>query len=163
MVELWSTFEENNKYWISSEGRIYSEIKNRFLNGHVNANGYTYVVLTMNDGTRKMFTVHRLVAKTFIKPVSGCDLVNHKDEIKSNNSASNLEWCTKAYNNTYNGKTQRCCKKIIMRDPKTGNEKVWGSAREASNAGIANYKNISACCRNLRNFAGGYEWRFYNG
>lgn len=47
--------------------------------------------------------VHRLVAQAFIPNPLGYSQVNHKDEVKSNNIASNLEWCNHAYNLTYNG------------------------------------------------------------
>lgn len=122
-------------------------------------NGYCALVLC-GDHTKKTVYVHRIVAEAFLENPNGYGFVNHKDENKLNNAVENLEWCSKAYNNTYNGKAQRCCKKIIQRDPNAGIETIWDSARKASEAGIAHYKNISACCRGLRKAAGGYEWRF---
>lgn len=122
-------------------------------------NGYLAMMLSGVRET-KMVYVHRLVAEAFVENPNGYGFVNHKDENKRNNNASNLEWCTKAYNNTYNGKTQRCCKPIVQVDPNTGEETLWASARKAAEAGFANYKNISACCNGKRNRAGGYEWRF---
>lgn len=125
------------------------------------SNGYLYVFLS--DGkTRTCHTVHRLVASAFCPRKSGCDFINHIDENKHNNSADNLEWCTKAYNNTYNGKTQRCCKSIEQLDDSGAVIKIWRSAREADKETGANYKNISAVCRGLRPRAGGFRWRFLN-
>lgn len=121
--------------------------------------GYNTMILSGNH-VKKTICIHRIVAEAFIENPNGYGCVNHKDENKLNNAVENLEWCSKAYNNTYNGKTQRCCKKIIQRDPNTGIETIWDSARKASRAGIADYKNISACCRGLRKKTGGYEWRF---
>lgn len=38
--------------------------------------------------------IHRLVADAFIPNPHGFDEVNHLDGNKSNNSVSNLEWCS---------------------------------------------------------------------
>lgn len=61
-------------------------------------NGYHRVHLTVN-GKRKAYSVHRLVAKKFIKgeTESKCE-VNHKDGDKGNNREDNLEWCTRKEN-----------------------------------------------------------------
>lgn len=122
-------------------------------------NGYLTMVLS-GVCEKKTVYVHRLVAEAFVENPNGYGFVNHKDENKCNNDASNLEWCTKAYNNTYNGKAQRCCKPVVQINPLTGEETVWSSARDAAYANFANCKNISACCNGKRKRAGGYEWRF---
>ena len=122
-------------------------------------NGYLTMVLS-GRCEKKTVYVHRLVAEAFVENPNGYGFVNHKDENKHNNDASNLEWCTKAYNNTYNGKTQRCCKPVIQIDPHSGEETIWDSARKADEAGLADYRNISACCNGTRKSTGGYKWRF---
>jgi hypothetical protein len=109
---------------------------------------------------RKTEYIHRLVATAFIPNINNLSCINHKDEDKRNNSADNLEWCTQAYNNTYNGKTQRCCKPVASYNPETNEEIIYPSARIAAAATGANYKNISAACRGLRPHAGGLTWRF---
>lgn len=57
-----------------------------------------YVRVNLSIGGRKYVTklVHRLVAQAFI-PGSG-EQVNHKDFVRSNNSAYNLEWCSRLEN-----------------------------------------------------------------
>ena len=122
-------------------------------------NGYLMIVLC-GDDFKKTVTVHRLVAAAFCEKPDGCDFVNHKDENKHNNVASNLEWVTKAYNNTYNGKTQRCCKPIEQVDEDSNVIRIWASARKAANELGIQYRNISSVCRGLRQRAGGYKWRF---
>jgi len=59
------------------------------------------IELTDRDGDRKKFPVHRLVASTFIPNPNNYPQINHKDEDKTNNSISNLEWCTAKYNINY--------------------------------------------------------------
>jgi hypothetical protein len=147
-------------YMVKNAGDVLS-LRNMKLRKPVRnpVNGY-YTVVLSGDHVKRTMCIHRIVAEAFVDNPNKYGFINHKDENKLNNNACNLEWCTKAYNNTYNGKTQRCCKSIVQIDPKTGDEVVWSSARKAHEAGIAHYKNISACCRGLRKTAGGYEWRF---
>lgn len=72
-----------------------------------NGNGYFIVSLVNDDNIRKNYYVHRLVAQAFIPNPNNYPQVNHKDEDKTNNHASNLEWCTAAYNNSYGTKLIR--------------------------------------------------------
>ena len=50
---------------------------------------------------RKTKRVHRLVAQAFIPNPNGYKEINHKDEDKTNNRVSNLEWCDRLYNMNY--------------------------------------------------------------
>ena len=77
----------------------------------INADGYRVVTLSKN-GKDKVFFVHRLVAFAFIPNPNGYEFINHKDENKSNNNISNLEWCTCAYNNRYGTAPERTRMKI---------------------------------------------------
>lgn len=56
--------------------------------------GYTYVTLSDGSKNGKQWTIHRLVAITFIPNPDNKPCVNHKDGVKDNNVVSNLEWCT---------------------------------------------------------------------
>ena len=148
-----------NYYMISSHGDIYSKRLKRLLKPHKAKSGYLYISLR-GDGKNKFMTMHRLIAMHFVPGYKEGLCVNHIDENKSNNSANNLEWCTKAYNNTYNGKAKRCCKAVKQLDFDGVLIKTWEGAREASRELSIQYKNISACCRGKRKSAGGYIWRF---
>lgn len=91
-------------YEVSDFGRVRSLKfgKTRVLRSYKDKDGYLKVNL-WKDGKRKPFSVHRLVASTFIhNDDESKNQVNHKDENKQNNRASNLEWCTAQYNSTYN-------------------------------------------------------------
>ena len=70
------------------------------MNPFINRGGYKCIKLSKNQKYYP-FKVHRLVALAFIPNPNNYEFVNHKDENKQNNIVSNLEWCTKKYNNEY--------------------------------------------------------------
>lgn len=161
--EIWKPVAGFEGYYkVSNLGRIMS-IRTGLIRKLVpnRQNGYLVVVLH-GDNFKKTLTVHRIVAMAFCEKPNGCDFVNHKNEDKHDNRADNLEWCTKQYNNTYNGKIDKCCKAVVQMDEDYNPIRVWKSLHEAGRElGIA-FKNISTVCRGLRPRAGGYRWKFIN-
>lgn len=102
MTDRYKKLEDYPTYRIYSNGRVYNEKTGKFLKVHFDSCGYRHV--TLYKGTkksRKTFKVHRLVAQVFIPNPLNLPEVNHKDENKSNNDVSNLEWCTRKYNCEY--------------------------------------------------------------
>lgn len=86
-------------YLISPHGYVYSLFKNRIMKTYINHGGYERVCLITYNGKRN-FSIHRLVASTFIiniYPTEYTD-VNHINGDKLKNSYLNLEWCTNAQN-----------------------------------------------------------------
>ena len=79
--------------------------KERIIKHDVSKHGYHRVVLRLNYSEKK-YLVHRLVAEAFVDNPDNLPQVNHKDENKGNNSASNLEWCTAKYNSNFGNRTR---------------------------------------------------------
>ena len=69
----------------------------RVLRQSDNGSGYM-VVHCATGGGRETKLVHRLVAEAFLAREDRKDFVNHRDGRKANNSAENLEWCTRSEN-----------------------------------------------------------------
>lgn len=150
-------------YEISADGALFSKITNRFRRQVVNPQtGYAMAVLVSPaTGEHKAEAIHRLVASTWIPNPNGYRCINHKNENKLDNHASNLEWCTHQYNNTYHDKHLKCAKYVEMIDLNTGRTiNVYRSAHEAERQTGITFKNISAVCRGTRKSAGGYGWKF---
>ena len=118
--EIWKPVAGyEGRYEISNHGRVKS--CKRFRSGKGNADtliGERLLVashdhsgslkVSLRNGSRSQnHSVHQLVARAFIDNPNGYDQVNHKDENKENNYASNLEWCTAAYNNVYGTRIER--------------------------------------------------------
>ena len=174
MKEIWKPVVGYEKYYeVSSEGQIrslprrvhagrgvYYEKPGRIRRPVFNkANGY-YMLFLNGESEKKCVYVHRVVAQAFCDNPQKHEMVNHINEIKTDNRAENLEWCSKEYNNAFNGKDQRPCKPIEQLSMEGTRIATWTGAREASAKLGIEYKNISAVCRGKRNSAGGYKWRF---
>lgn len=67
---------------------------------HNNRTGYDFVILGYR-GNSATKTIHRLVAEAFIPNPDGKPAVNHINEVKTDNRASNLEWVTIRENNEW--------------------------------------------------------------
>lgn len=94
-----------------SDGRVYVK-QGKQLKSFVTNRGYEYVMLNDAQHKQHLKTVHRLVAQAFVANPSNLPVVNHKDENKLNNAATNLEWCTQSYNMTYNQVNRRVSSKL---------------------------------------------------
>lgn len=103
-AELWlPVIDYVGIYEISSFGRVrrIARAKGATVGGTlkpgINGAGYLYVVLSKKSRTRNI-QIHKLVAGAFLgeRPVN--HEINHKDGLKHNNYASNLEYVTRSEN-----------------------------------------------------------------
>ena len=173
------------KYMVSNLGRFKSlnyrrTGKEKILEGYPDKDGYLYVNLC-KDGKGKQCMIHRLVAMAFIPNPDNLPEVNHKDEDKTNNRVENLEWCSRLYNNTYNGRAKKVGKKLRGRkqseehikkraektskpvysiDKESGLITYWESIREAENCTGISKGNICDCLKGRQKSAGGYTWHY---
>ena len=134
MTEIWKTIDD--RYSVSNFGRVKSNYANkeRILKPYKNHYGYLMVDLR-HHGTRKIISVHRLVALAFISNPDNLPEVNHKDENKENNYVDNLEWCDTKYNCNYgtrNLRKAKSCKKLVCSVDKNGNIAYYDSILDAS-------------------------------
>lgn len=149
-------------YYVTEDGRVWSDKSKKFLKVRDNGTGYLYVGLKKDVQYNRY--IHRLVAETFIPNPNNLPCVNHKDEDKTNNKVENLEWCSYEYNNNYGCHNQKIAdkaSKAIVQLDKYGNViREWKSAREVENTlGIAN-QNIAKVLKGKRKRAGGYGWKY---
>lgn len=104
--ERWKPiFGYDGMYQVSDIGRVRSLKFGKVMVMKQRKVGSGYLSITLSkDGKQERFYVHRLVAQSFIENDNIFNTeVNHRNEIKTDNRAVNLEWCDRQYNNTYNG------------------------------------------------------------
>ena len=148
-----------SRYIIYSNGTVWSKIYNKFLSPATTQDGYLRVMLYDDNGNKKSFLVHRLVALAFIPNPNGYDCVNHKDENKQNNDISNLEWCNRMYNNNYGHHK----KEVIMCDIETHEPiQIFSSIGEASRflGKTGAHANIVRQLKGHGKSAYGYFWKY---
>ena len=167
-------------YLIYEDGRIWSDKTKKFLKPSLTGTGYLTVELFNESGSRR-FLVHRLVARAFIPNPNELPQINHKDENKSNNNVSNLEWCTAKYNMNYgeaaktrhdkidyasdsrkeiaiqNGK--KACIPVLMLNENGEVLAKFNSCKEASEKTGIYMTTISRATIKPHLKAGGYYWR----
>jgi hypothetical protein len=87
-------------YTISSDGKVRNIKSNKYLAYSVNQSGYPQANLWKNNSPTRV-VIHRLIAQAFIPNPLNHPCINHIDGNKTNNTVSNLEWCTYSQNNQH--------------------------------------------------------------
>lgn len=183
MEEIWKAIKDYDGYEVSNQGRVRSWWKPisrgigngsgsggrvigdnpKMLSIHLDSDGYCVTSATGNDGIHKSLRVHRLVAIAFIPNPNNYPIINHKNEIKTDNRVENLEWCTSEYNINYGTRNDRMAlskSKVVSRYDLQGNyvDSFVSSAEAHRQTGIS-CSHIVSACNGKRNQAGGYQWR----
>ena len=153
-------------YQVSNKGNVRSVARKdsigrkcggRMLKLGYDGKGYRQLSLYKN-GKAKTKSVHRIVAEAFIPNPKGFLEINHKDENKSNNEFSNLEWCTREYNINYGTRTEKVSKKVRAVNIETGEVFTFNSIREAGRKGYVR-QHVSKACLGVYNAGGGNLYR----
>lgn len=163
-MEIWKEIEGyKGLYEVSTLGMVRSLTRNKMLNSEIRC-GYKRVTLTKGK-TKKHFLVHRLVAKAFLPNPDNLPEVNHRDEDKINNHVTNLEWCTRLYNNNYGTHNKRVAesntnnpnRSIQVMCVETG--VVYPSLSEIKRLFGFHKSYICVSCKNNKT-AYGYHWKY---
>jgi len=113
--EVWKLIPDYQLYEVSNLGRVRNG-KGLILSSGFNK-GYLYVGLNHNDGHRKNWRVHRLVATMFCDtPKEDEDEVDHINGIKTDNRAINIRWIDRVSNARAIYQRGTATKKLSMGD-----------------------------------------------
>ena len=162
--EEWRDIEEyENLYQISNLGIVKSLGNDRTRKEKIlrpqKVNNYLIVSLS-KDGKAKHYYIHRLVALHFIPNPQNLEQINHRDEDKTNNCVSNLEFCTAAYNINYGTRNQRSAEKTSKQVLCVETGIIYSSTKEVQRQLGFAHNNISQCCNGKYKTAYGYTWKY---
>ena len=155
--ELWKDISDfKGWYQVSNLGRVRSIDrfvnykkegkairKGKILSSKVSNKGYLEVRLNVN-GKSYYRRVHQLVATAFIPNPNKLGLINHINEIKTDNRVENLEWCTDTQN-----KEAYVSRRITIYQYSLKGKllKIWHSLTKAANSINGDKSGIWHCCR----------------
>lgn len=186
MLEIWKSIEGyEGKYEVSNLGRVKSLQDNKgrkreqIVVVNIANNGYLYVNL-WKTSRAKSKRIHRLVADAFCERHEGDECVNHKNGVKTDNRAENLEWCTYSYNTKHSyekglrkptrgekdgmygvhGKDHPSSKPVLQFTLDGEFLREWENAIEAGKALNIRGASIQRCARGDRKTAFGYKWEY---
>lgn len=101
----YKTIKGFENYVIWNNGYVQNIKTKKFLTGSRNSEGFLRVSL-YNEGDKKNFYIHRLVAQAFITNLSlDKKDVHHINGDKTDNSITNLEWFCRKSNKNYGFKS----------------------------------------------------------
>ena len=173
-IKNMSKFRNFEKYEVYDDGRIWSYSRKKFLKPYTNKKGYQQVVLTDNEGKKKMYKLHRVIYEAVTgSPIPEGMQINHRSEVKTENMITNLEIVSPKENSNYGTRNERVSKS------NTNNTKLsksvgafkngelvltFPSTNEASRNGFKQ-SAVSMCCRNCYSREGnnkykGFTWRY---
>ena len=158
-METWKDIAGYEGYYqVSDKGNVRCLATNSLLKPSKKKTGYVSVCLRYTE--KRECLVHRLVAEAFIANPLNLPQVNHKDEVKTNNAASNLEWCSAQYNVNYGYGSLVKNTGVLQFNIAGKCLRVWPSMKEAAQTLGIKYQGISRVCRKERKTCGGYVWRY---
>ena len=159
-------------YQVSDQGRVKSlerknsygrTVKERILKPAFDGWGYLIVTLCAG-GKRKNLMVHRLVCEAFNDNRDEKPEVNHINEIKTDNRACNLEWCTRRENLNHGKRSERSAKTLSKPICQyTLDEKIvktWTSLTEVKRQTGFGQSHISQVANGKRKQAYGFIWKY---
>ncbi len=150
-------------YAATKQGKIWSYRTNKFLKPSTTSCATKpYLTIDLGDGHGhvKRYTIHRLIALTFIPNPNNYPCVNHIDENQKNNKVSNLEWCSYQYNNSYGTKVERIKRALYKKVRCIETGIIYDSSKAAAKAmGVSNGSLSQHLHGKTKSFAG-HTWEF---
>ena len=161
-------------YVVTKDGEVvsYRQKKPLTLKPQENGNGYLKVFLRIGGKTHQKY-VHRLVAEAHLPNPLELPTVNHKNGIKKDNRACNLEWAS------HSEQTTHMYRVLGRRHPSTGRKgsdgfsakevckfsvdgellHVFGSLVDAAKSIGVGVPSLSGACSGRQKTSGGFVWR----
>lgn len=145
-------------YKVSNMGDIWGFKRNKMLTPCNGKDGYKILKLCKN-GKIKTVYIHRVVASAFLGNPKNKNQVNHINGIKTDNRASNLEYCTLHQNLLHSYKLGlKKIYPIAKLDAETFDEiEIYDSKSKCAKLNNCSISEITLACRQNKIFKG-FKW-----
>lgn len=131
--EIWKKHPDFSNYEFSNKGRIKNIALNVLMSECCDRDGY--VTIGLREGkVRTTKRIHKLIAELFVYNPNPdyYNIVNHKNGIRNDNRAENLEWTDIKHNVIEANRTLSPLAKAIKYTDKNNNIKIFESIEEAA-------------------------------
>lgn len=161
--EIWKPIENYPDYIVSNQGNVKSLKNNqeRLMKGSRDKDGYYFIGL-YNNGIRKFYAIHKLVAEAFLPNTENKPCIDHINTDKNDNRVENLRWCTQKENLNNPLSFKKRFRPVLQFDTEGNFINKWESIKDAQVGLNIISKNISCCCKQKVKLVGGYIWRYYD-
>lgn len=171
--EVWKTYPDYPFIEASNLGRIRTKdryvtvkgqgkrlVKGKVLKQRLRPDGYMEVNFRVKNKPVKLLT-HRIIAASHLPNPNNLPEVNHKDNDRTNNAVSNLEWCTREYNQDYKEKHGMSAAEVVGRpviavNLETGRVLRFETRSEAARKLGIDVSSIVKVVKGKANQTGGY-------
>lgn len=141
IVNLFSIPGMNKDYKITRDGKVYSMKTGEKMSTQLR-DGYERIRLLTIKGERKAFSIHCLVAETFLSDSKWRGtLVDHLNGDKSDNRVDNLQWVSSSVN-ICRGIRGTINSSNIVVETKEGKKRIFKSLEEAQNGTLIDRDTI---------------------
>jgi len=169
-IEIWKSIQEYENYEVSTFGNVRNKKTGRILKQAITSG---YYCVGLSSIKTKTYSVHRLVAKSFIPNLENKEQINHKDKNRLNNNINNLEWMSAGENNKHRSdgvkQTTNQNLEIYRINPNTNEilEKYnsiedgakWVLEQKLTKNFHSARSCISCCIRGINNLSFGFKWK----
>lgn len=125
-----------SRYLINRDGVVINRRTGKRVRVTIDCYGYPTTSLKRDSGIFNKVGLHRALGLAFLHPGEDVSklVINHLDGVKTNNSLSNLEWCTPGHNTLHAIETGLIVlnKPVEVRNAETGAVKYYNSAKECA-------------------------------
>lgn len=167
MKEIWKDVVDFPSYQVSNLGRVRNKKTEHIKATWLDNDGYVKTsLISIGNGQKKTHikTIHRLVAESFLGGKHNNLQVNHKNGVKDDNRADNLEWVTGSENvkHAYDSGIRKPSggrgKIRPVRVKETG--AVYENLHECAKAIDSDSGNVSRCLHGISDAVKGYHLEY---
>ena len=153
-MEIFKDIKGYPDYQISTQGRVWSIRKQKYMKPQINNMGYYQLNMFATNGKVKKELIHRLVALTFIDNPNNYPQVHHINHNPQDNRVENLQWVT----GKQNCRDTKANKKVSQFDKDGNLIKTFSSMTEAAEAVGGNYQGLYMSFYRNTKYYKGFFW-----